>query len=258
MPDEPNPGRDPCPGWRATPTPRGVLLRARPAPGAARTAADGRLVAYAFGAPVTGAVRVVLGDDLLGTDLLDRYLRSLPPAIRRRVVVDVGALDPRPSAAAVAAVADRLGVAVDDGTSGPLHELARLGHAAVGAAYRAATDPQARASVAYHLESSVLPDVAGPLARLAAATAGAPLDRATAAVLAALDHVLTVARPDPGRFNSAAILCLPGPDRLACANWLMSLRAPLQDAPARLDALGALILLVLSCGDRKRERSASG
>ncbi|WP_432992118.1 hypothetical protein [Dactylosporangium sp. CA-233914] len=143
--------------------------------------------------------------------------------------------------------------AAGDGT-GPAHiallDLAVLGHADRGLAYRAAPNPQRRAAAAFGTDPAQLAQlrtVADPLARLASATAADRIDRANAAVLAAIDIVLNAEEPDPGKFDRSAIFCLPGEDRLEWVERLEQLTPTLGDDLDRVEVLGKLILLVLTC-----------
>ncbi|MGI5182527.1 hypothetical protein ACQEVZ_60550 [Dactylosporangium sp. CA-152071] len=134
--------------------------------------------------------------------------------------------------------------------TGPMHiallDLAALGHAAWGLAYRAAPDPRQRAATAFGADPARLRNAADPLARLASATAVDEIDRANAAILAAIDIVL-VQEPDLGEHDLSAIVCLPGDDRLEWYARLTQLHGVLGSDVRRHEALGELILLTLSC-----------
>ncbi|MGI5182486.1 hypothetical protein ACQEVZ_40105 [Dactylosporangium sp. CA-152071] len=103
---------NPCPAIRPVPTQRGTVVRRRDMAGDVEPA----VVEYARTRPDGRTVWLVLDEDLLSAPPLEQalasYVAGLAPAIRRRVVIDAGALEPPPPAAAALAAAERLRVPV--------------------------------------------------------------------------------------------------------------------------------------------------
>ncbi|WP_432992184.1 hypothetical protein [Dactylosporangium sp. CA-233914] len=103
---------NPCPAIWPVPTERSTVIRRR-----ARTGdIDDRVLRYARQRPAGSTIWLVLEENLLTDPMLERvlvpYVAGLAPAVRRRVAIDTGVLDPPPTAAIALAAAERLAVPV--------------------------------------------------------------------------------------------------------------------------------------------------